>query len=309
MSINGDSSHPWLVAVWPGMGNVALTAGYYLMSKLGMSQTAEFSPAEYFDIDHVKVERGILRLGQRPRTRLFKWHNPGEGGDLLVLLGEAQAPSKRYLYARYLVEQAKALDVERVFTFAAMATEMHPESESRVFAAATDEEQLQMLNGQDLVFLDDGNISGMNGVMLGAAAEAGLSGTCLLGEMPHIFAQFPFPKASLAVLNVFCSLAGIELDLSELEAQSQTMERQLGEILSHVEQAMGRQQAPEEDYLPEPEEEEPRLKPEDEQRIEELFRESEEDRAKAYLLKQELDRLGVFEEYEDRFLDLFKQSE
>jgi hypothetical protein len=190
-----------------------------------------------------------------------------------------------------------------------MATEMHPETESRVFAAATDEEQLQMLNGQDLVFLDDGNISGMNGVMLGAAAEAGLSGTCLLGEMPHIFAQFPFPKASLAVLNVFCSLANIELDLTELEAQSKNMERQLGEILSHVEQAMGRQQAPEEDYLPEPEEEEPRLKPDDVERIEDLFRQSEEDRSKAYLLKQELDRLGVFEEYEDRFLDLFKQSE
>lgn len=309
MSTPGENNHPWLVAVWPGMGNVALTAGYYLMSKLGMSQTAEYSPAEYFDIDHVKVDRGILRLGQRPRTRLFKWRNPGAGRDLLVLLGEAQAPSRRYLFAKYLVEQAQSMGVERVFTFAAMATEMHPETESRVFAAATDEEQLQMLNGQDLVFLDDGNISGMNGVMLGAAAEAGLSGTCLLGEMPHIFAQFPFPKASLAVLNVFTSLAAIDIDLTDLEAEAQTRERQLGEILAHVEQAMGRQQAPEEDYLPEPEEEEPRLKPEEEQRIEELFRQSAEDRAKAYLLKQELDRLGVFDEYEDRFLDLFKQSE
>jgi uncharacterized protein len=28
--------------------------------------------------------------------------------------------------------------------------------------------------------------------------------------------------------------------------------------------------------------------------------------AKAFELKQELDRLGVFKEYEDRFLDLFR---
>ena len=32
------------------------------------------------------------------------------------------------------------------------------------------------------------------------------------------------------------------------------------------------------------------------------------DRAKAIELKQELDRLGVFKDYEDRFLDLFKKA-
>ena len=26
--------NPWLVAVWPGMGHVAMSAGYYLMAKL-----------------------------------------------------------------------------------------------------------------------------------------------------------------------------------------------------------------------------------------------------------------------------------
>ena len=309
MSANGAGNSTWLVAVWPGMGNVAMTAGYYLLSKLGMSQTGEYSPIEFFDIGHVKVHRGLIRLGQRPRTRFFSWRNPNDGQDLVVLFGESQESDRRYLFARNLIEQAKSLGVDRVITFAAMATEMHPEAESRVFAAATDEESLQMLNGHDVIFLDDGNIGGMNGIMLGAAQEAGLSGICLLGEMPHIFAQFPFPKASLAVLQVFNSLAGIEMDLAELEQQSEKMERQLGEILSHVEQAITRGETPEEDFLPESEELELYLKPEDEQRIEELFESSSKDRSQAYLLKQELDRLGIFPEYEDRFLDLFKQEE
>jgi len=30
-------THPWLVAVWPGMGHVALNAGVYLLAKLSMS--------------------------------------------------------------------------------------------------------------------------------------------------------------------------------------------------------------------------------------------------------------------------------
>ena len=31
---------PWLVAVWPGLGQVALSAGYYLLAKLGMHYIA-----------------------------------------------------------------------------------------------------------------------------------------------------------------------------------------------------------------------------------------------------------------------------
>jgi hypothetical protein len=38
-----------------------------------------------------------------------------------------------------------------------------------------------------------------------------------------------------------------------------------------------------------------------------LFDAARQDRAKAFELKQELDRLGRFAEYEDRFLDLFKR--
>ena len=43
---------PWLVAVWPGMGSVALSAGYYLMAKLGMRQLGEIAAEDLFDINH-----------------------------------------------------------------------------------------------------------------------------------------------------------------------------------------------------------------------------------------------------------------
>lgn len=42
------------------------------------------------------------------------------------------------------------------------------------------------------------------------------------------------------------------------------------------------------------------------QRIEQLFTKSISDRSHAFELKNELDRLGVFAEFEDRFLDLFR---
>ena len=53
----------------------------------------------------------------------------------------------------------------------------------------------------------------------------------------------------------------------------------------------------------------PKLTPRDEQRVEDLFTQARADRSRAYELKQELDRLDVFRDYEDRFLDLFQKPE
>jgi len=301
-------NHPWLVAVWPGMGHVALNAGVYLLAKLGMSLIAEFEASDLFDVDHVEVKEGIIQAGKRPRNRLFVWTDPKKKHDLVVFLGEAQPPIGKYAFCRQLTAHARQLGVERVFTFAAMATQMHPEHSSRIFGAATDQETLEELKRLELEILEDGNIGGLNGVLLGAAAEDGLRGACLLGEMPHIFSQLPFPKASLVILEVFTASAGIDLDLTELSDQAKAMEQQLGELLARVEQTYGQQYPVEEETYGPGAAEEERVSSADRQRIEELFQQAVKDRSKAFELKQELDRLGVFKEYEDRFLDLFKKS-
>src|SRR5262249_53414838 len=163
------------------MGHVALNAGVYLLAKLGMTVIAEYESHELFDVDHVEVKRGILQTGRRPRNRFFLWIDPNQKHDLVVFLGEAQPPIGKYLFCRKLVEYARELGVERVFTFAAMATQMHPEHRSRVFGAATDAERLEELKRLELEILEDGQVGGLNGVLLGVAAESGLHGACLLG--------------------------------------------------------------------------------------------------------------------------------
>jgi proteasome assembly chaperone (PAC2) family protein len=300
--------HPWLIAVWPGMGNVALNAGIYLLSKLDMNLIAEFEAGDLFDIDHVEVKGGIIQTGRRARNRLFAWTDPNKKHDVVVFLGEAQPPIGKYSFCRQLIQHAKTLGVERVFTFAAMATQMHPEHASRIFGAATDEENLAELKRLELEVLEDGHIGGLNGVLLGAAADAGLRGACLLGEMPHIFSQLPFPKASLAILEVFTTMAGIELDFTELAEQARAMEQHLGELLARVEQAYGQREPVEEEGYGAETPAEQGLSPADEQHIETMFQLAEKDRSKAFELKQELDQLGIFKDYEDRFLDLFKKA-
>jgi hypothetical protein len=297
-------NHPWLVAVWPGMGNVALNAGIYLLAKLDMKVIAEYEASDLFDVDHVEVKEGQIQVGRRPRNRFFLRTDPNQQHDLVLFLGEAQPPIGKYPFCRQLIAYAKELGVERIFTFAAMATQMHPEHRSRVFGAATDREGLEELKRLELVPLEEGHIAGLNGVLLGAAVEDGLRGACLLGEMPHIFSQLPFPKASLAILEVFSTIAGIDLDFTELAEQARIMDQKLGELLARVESTLGEPTPGEAEASTEPVEEE-RVGPADRERLEALFAEAGKDRAKAFELKQELDRLGVFKDYEDRFLDLF----
>lgn len=312
MEVKPTLNQPWLVAVWPGMGQVALSAGYYMMAKFGMHLLAEFSPRELFEVEHVEVKDGLIRAGQLPRSRLFIWHDPKQQRDIVVFIGEAQPPTGKYAFCHRLIEYVQQLGVKRVFTFAAMATNMHPDQPSRVFGAATKPENLAELKRLEVDLLEQGYISGLNGILLGAAAEAGFSGTCLLGEMPHFFTQLPYPKASLAVLEVFVQLAGITIDLAELFEQAEETDRKITGLMTEVENALKQRQrqldeaeAAEEEYDVTPEED--ALSSEDEQRIEQLFEQAREDRSKAYELKRELDRLEAFAEYEDRFLDLFQK--
>ena len=311
-------NHPWLVAVWPGMGNVAASAGYYLMAKLGMHQLAEFTARELFDIDHVEVEGGLIKPARLPRSRFFVWQDPQKNHDVVVFIGEAQPPTGRYRFCLKLIDFALELGVERVLTFAAMATDMHPESEARVFGAATDECGLEDLQRLELVTLERGKISGLNGLLLGLAAEHHLPGVCLLGEMPHIFFHLPFPKASLAVLEAFATMARIDLDYTELAAQAKDLEQQLGSMLAQIEKSIVLQrdeQVEARDEWVMESAKDPKselssgLSPDDLRRLEDLFEQAGKDRTKAYELKAELDRLKVFSEYEDRFLDLFQDPD
>lgn len=327
-------TRPWFVAVWPGMGHVALNAGVYLLAKLGMTAVAEFEAGELFDVNSVEVKGGVIQPARRPRNRFFVWKDPEGRNDLVLFLGEAQPPVGKFPFCKQVIDYARALGAERVLTFAAMATDMRPEHPSRVFGAATDEEGVEELRRLDIKVLEEGNIGGLNGVLLGAAALKGLRGSCFLGEMPQVFAQVPFPKASLAILDAFIMLTGIEVDLEELAEQARAVEEQLGELLSRVEDQYGPQG--EDDDEGEDDEDdvefgsdedaadapvgsegvgyryegpdEP-VAPSSVQRIEELFARAATDRTKAFELKRELDKHGLFKRYEDRFLDLFKHAE
>jgi proteasome assembly chaperone (PAC2) family protein len=310
-----DLHDPWLVAAWPGMGGVAQIAATFLAQKLGARELAVIDPAGYFDLRSIRVQQGLALPGGLPRSVFYGWKNPNGGRDLVIFLGDQQAPHEGYRFCEEMIGVAKEVGAKRVFTFAAMGTMVHPQANPRVFAVATQPDMLAEAKKQAVEVLEEGEISGLNGVFLAVAAAHGLGGTCLLGEFPIFAASVANPKASSAVLRVFSGISGIPIDTSELDAQATEMERALTEHLRKL-QAAAEAQARAQGGEPSPDEpgeewrkpKEEDQTPEEKARIEALFTRAHHDRSQAHELKAELDRQGVFKRYEDRFLDLFKHG-
>ncbi|GMU20477.1 MAG: hypothetical protein AMXMBFR13_05740 [Phycisphaerae bacterium] len=318
---------PWLVAAWPGMGSIALLAGGYLAQQLGAQPVAELNARDFFEIQNVDVADGIATPGRLPRSIFFEWRDPRGQRDLLIFVGEAQPTSNGYGLCQKLIEYAERRGVRRLFTFAAMATQLQLGTQPRVYAGATDNRALREAVGvHGVEAMESGQISGLNGVLLAAGGERNIRGTCLLGELPYFAVGVPNPRGAKAVLEAFSQMAGIDIEFDELDRQARSVEKQLKQLLRQMHQAAGEAveaaglegasefETDEDEDGDEPTEGEqepqhPPLDPRIQNRIEGMFDHAERDRSKAFELKQELDRLGVFEQYEDRFLDLFRKAD
>lgn len=327
---------PWLIATWPGIGSVSVKAGRFLQQQLGATFLEEVPAQPFFEIDKIDVERGLAVSGGLPRNSFYGWKNPAGGPDLLLFIAEAQPSHHGFEYCRHMLEAAAHFDVSRVFTFAAFGTQQHMAREPRVFAVANQRHLVDDLEENPSVdVLEGGQITGLNGVLLAAAFERSLPGIGLLGEMPAFASGIPNPKGSLRVLEAFSDISGIELDLEPLRREADAAQRGLFELLDKMTKAVqaAQQQRIDPDAIDpdmlDPESIDPDtiefvrtelpdlgndpghapgvdLSAGQRNRIERLFARVGEDRGRAVELKGELDRLGVYDEYEDRFLDLFR---
>ena len=57
-----DRPEPWLIAAWPGMGNVAVIAAGYMVQQLSMSEAGELPSRDHFDISEIEVSGGEVRV-------------------------------------------------------------------------------------------------------------------------------------------------------------------------------------------------------------------------------------------------------
>jgi len=225
---------PELIAAWPGIGNVGLVAADTLRGMLQAEPFAEIEPWDFFYPHRVSVADGELEELEFPSSR-FYFKRVGIR-ELIFFIGEEQPGEARKddKMANLVIDVALRFGCRRVYTAAAAVALIHHSLKPRVWAVPNRDELIDEVKryGNTMLMSEiegrrgQGNITGLNGLLLGVAKKRGLDGICLLGEIPVYIAQFPtpYPKASKAVLEVLDSSLGLAVDLARLDEPIQEVE-------------------------------------------------------------------------------------
>lgn len=312
--------NPYLIVAWPGMGEVAFKAATYLVDKLKAEEFAQILPEDFFYLTGSIIHEGVLSVPKLPEGKLYYWKNASQKAaktdtknDLVIFISNAQPDlTKAQIYSEKILHIAKSLNVETVISFASMPLPIDHTQESRVWVAATSTELKDDLGRYGFNILSEGQISGMNGLFLGIAKIEGIKGFCLLGEIPLYTIQIENPKASQAVLGALGKILNLQIDLTGLTEQVQTMESEINKLLEYLKVGASGQTGPigeeEIEKIKKTLSQLTKLPASVKEKIEKIFEQAKTDIAKAHELKAELDKWNVYKEYEDRFLDLFKKT-
>jgi proteasome assembly chaperone (PAC2) family protein len=223
-----------MLASWPGIGDVSLTAAKYLVEKLNAAEIGEIEPIHFFEPVGVSVKDNLVESPRFPESKFYYWQYPKAGKGLLIFIGEEQPSFKGYELVNCVLDVAQRFRVSRIYSCAAAVTRIHHSEEIKVWGAATTSNLVEELAKHNVILRGNLRIAGLNGLILGMAKERGMDGVCLLGEVPSYATQMTNPKASLAVLRVLAETLEITLDLTDLGHLAERVDEEMDRIAKRV---------------------------------------------------------------------------
>jgi hypothetical protein len=236
--------NPVLVACWPGIGNIGLVAVDTLRRMLEAEEFGEIEPWDFFYPRKVSIRNGELKDLEFPGNKFY--FKRTDKKDLMFFIAEEQPVwegkvyaegTKAYQMANLVLDVALQFGCKRIFTSGAAVTPTHHTLRPKVWAVPNTESIIPELRRYDNTVLmsdiegrgGEGNITGLNGLLLGVARRRGMEAICIMGEIPIYLQGFPimYPKASKAVLEVLTAALGVSIDMSDI---TEFAERSVNEI-------------------------------------------------------------------------------
>ena len=213
-----ELNNPIFIEALPGLGHVGKLAADHIIDELGAIKFAEiYSPN--FPPQVIVKEEGII---ENMINELYYLKDVGEDNlDLIFLVGNTQAlsPEGQYLVCRDILNYLDKFDIDRLFTLGGMVTSPQPVDDPKVFGAATDEANIELLKELDIeIRSNDGGIVGASGLFLGLGLRRGIYGSCILGETPGYFID---AKAAEAVLDKLSTILNFEINTDKLEERAE----------------------------------------------------------------------------------------
>jgi proteasome assembly chaperone (PAC2) family protein len=243
--------NPILIASWPGIGNIGIIAVDTLRGKLEAEEFGEIEPQEFFYPKRVLIRKGVLECLEFPSSKFY--FKKISGTDIIFFIGEEQPTEGGRMYAEgrkacrmagLVLDVAEKFKCRRVYTSGAAVALIHHTAKPRVWAVPNAGSLISEIKAyQNTVLMSDiegrgghGNITGLNGLLLGVAKKRGFEAICLMGEIPVYLQGFPlsYPKASKSVLEVLSHSLKIEINLDTLDELDQKVQQRIEEFYQQV---------------------------------------------------------------------------
>jgi proteasome assembly chaperone (PAC2) family protein len=243
--------NPILVASWPGIGNIGIIAVDTLSGMLEAEEFGEIEPWDFFYPRRVFIRKGVLEYLEFPDSKFFFKRTSGK--DIIFFIGEEQPTEggrmyaegrKAYHMANLVLDVAEKFKCRRVYTSGAAVALTHHTTKPRVWAVPNSESLIPEIRGyENTVLMSDvegrrghGNITGLNGLLLGVAKRRGLEAICLMGEIPVYLQGLPlsYPKASKSVLEVLTRHLELEVSLDKMDELDQKVGQRIEEFYQQI---------------------------------------------------------------------------
>jgi len=203
---------------WVDAGMAGAHASALLREQLGAARV--FARLDLSDLVDLQQTRPMVEIVEGT-TRRITWPLiecvAGRAGRDVVLLTGPE-PSLRWpsLIAEIVV-MARRLGIDAAYGLGALPAVTTHRRPISVLATVTDPEQVDELGAMRT---DYQGATGLQTALLVALGDAGIPGVGLWAQVPHYVAGNPSPPATRAVLARLTELAGIECDLSDLDAEA-----------------------------------------------------------------------------------------
>ncbi len=221
---------PVLVCGLPGSGYVGKLAADHLVDTFGLKKVVEYSSRDFPPVVNVKADGTAGEM----KGELF-FGRAGKGRSILVFTADAQPATSEgeYRLSDAVVKTAKRLGARKVYALAAYITGSFAQV-PKVYGAATSKQMAASIEAIGVTLMKDGEISGMNGLLVGMAALRGLEGACLLGETSGYVVD---AGASKSVLEALSKAAGFPIDTAKLKEKAEETQRAISQLQAMSEQS------------------------------------------------------------------------
>ena len=239
-----ELENPILIASWPGIGNIGIIAVDTLRGLVKAEEFGEIEPWDFFYPKRVLIRNGELKDLEFPANKFY--FKRTEKKDLIFFVGEEQPTDegrayaegrKAYQMANLVLDVALKFECQRVYTSGAAVAPIHHTSKPKVWAVPNTKELVdEVKDYENTILMSDiegregqGNITGLNGLLLGVARKRGLEAICVMGEIPVYLQGFPlpYPKASKSVLEVLTAALGIRIEMEGIAALIESSEKEI----------------------------------------------------------------------------------